>query len=151
MESFSNNLIILRSLTKLYDQYLDEVRKKYNLTQIEITIIGFLHNNPLHDTATDIAEMRMLQKGNVSQGVEQLIQKSLLIRTPDTKDRRRVHLSLTGCADSIVADIANQNERLSSLVYSNLSRKEMQLYEDLSQRLKNSILSGLEKGDTTNE
>ena len=43
----------------------------------------------------DIVELRMLLKGNVSQAVESLIQKSLLKREQNKEDRRKIHLSLT--------------------------------------------------------
>lgn len=73
-----NVLLNMRQMIKLYDSFLDEIRKKYRLTQVEVTIISFLHNNPGKDTAKDISTLRMLPKGNVSQGVESLIQKKIL-------------------------------------------------------------------------
>ena len=42
-------------------------------------LMSFLYNNPGKDTATDIVELRMLQKGNVSAVVESLVNKSLLV------------------------------------------------------------------------
>ena len=41
-----NVLLNMRQMIKLYDSFLDEIRKKYHLTQVEVTIISFLHNNP---------------------------------------------------------------------------------------------------------
>ena len=43
--------LLMRGITKLYEQYLERIRGKYGLSQIEITIIGFLYNNPGKDTA----------------------------------------------------------------------------------------------------
>ncbi len=141
----STILFITRGITKLYEQYLEEIRKENNLSQIEITIICFLHNNPEYDTASDIVEMRMLQKGNVSQGVESLIQKSLLCRTPDANDRRRQHLSLTDVALPLLEKIELQNKRLLSEVYSGFSSEEQNLYSSLNERIKNNILASMEK------
>ena len=45
----------------------------------------------------DIVERRMLPKGNVSAGVETLVQKGLLMRRQDQTDRRKIHLSLLRC------------------------------------------------------
>ena len=50
---------------------------------MEATIITFLRNNPNVDTAADIAELRMLSKGQVSQAVESLVRKGLVRRQPD--------------------------------------------------------------------
>ena len=33
--------LLMRGITKLYEQYLERIRGKYGLSQIEITIIGF--------------------------------------------------------------------------------------------------------------
>ena len=75
--------LLVRSMNKLYDQCMDGIRRKHGLSQIEIIIVSFLHNNPSRDTAGDIALFRMRPKGNVSQGVDSLIQKRLLARFPD--------------------------------------------------------------------
>ena len=62
--------LLVRSMNKLYDQCMDGIRRKHGLSQIEIIIVSFLHNNPSRDTAGDIALFRMRPKGNVSQGVD---------------------------------------------------------------------------------
>jgi len=79
----TNLLVYTRTLVKLYDLYMEKIRLNYHFSHIEITIISFLHNNPGKDTAKEICDMRMLPKGNVSQGVESLIQKQLLVRQQD--------------------------------------------------------------------
>lgn len=85
-------LMNIRSIIKLHESMLREICGEYQLALIEATIISFLHNNPGKDTAADIVELRMLSKGNVSQAVESLIQRSLLRREQDAVDRRRIHL-----------------------------------------------------------
>lgn len=88
---------------------LKEICRRHKLTLIETTIISFLYNNPGRDTAADIVELRMLSKGNVSQAVELLIQKSLLKRIPDENDRRRIHLELLPDAIPITNEIDTIN------------------------------------------
>ena len=51
-------LLLYRRIQKLYDRHMDDIRKSFSLSRIEITIISFLHNNPGLDTAGDIAEYR---------------------------------------------------------------------------------------------
>lgn len=41
---------------KIYDQSLEPVCKKYQLTRMELDILLFLANNPGYDTAKDIIE-----------------------------------------------------------------------------------------------
>ena len=94
MKNASDMLMLVRYMMKLYEKYLEDVQMKHRLSHIEIAIIGFLYNNPERDTAADIVERRMLPKGNVSAGVETLVQKGLLMRRQDQTDRRKIHLSL---------------------------------------------------------
>ena len=91
-------LLLYRRIQKLYDRHMDDIRKSFSLSRIEITIISFLHNNPGLDTAGDIAEYRMLSKGNVSQSVEALIQKGYLEKCyqfEKTKGFERVSKSIS--------------------------------------------------------
>ena len=90
----AESLLNFRRIMKLHEGILKKVCEEYQLTLTEASIICFLKNNPTLDTAGDIVEIRMLSKGNVSQAVESLIRKSLLQRTQDTDDRRKIHLSL---------------------------------------------------------
>ena len=104
-------------MIKLYDRYMEKICALRRLSHLEITIISFLHNNPGCDTARDISEMRMLPKGNVSQGVESLIQKGLLGRETDGADRRRIHLTLTEAANPIVEEIEAAKALFLSLIH----------------------------------
>ena len=96
-----------RSSLKLYDSLLKEICDSCDLSGLELTIISFLHNNPEYDTAKDISVFRMIPKGNVSQGVNSLMEKGLLLRSPDANDRRKIHLSLTERSIPLVEKVEN--------------------------------------------
>lgn len=145
MASASNILLSMRQLIKLYDLSLDEIRKKYKLNHIEVTIISFLHNNPGKDTAGDIASLRMLPKGNVSQGVESLIQKSFLARIQDTSDRRKIHLSLKDEALPIVMEIEQSKIRFKELLFDGFTQEEMDQFGNLSTRMVQNISNIIER------
>ena len=55
---------------KIYDQSLEPVCKKYQLTRMELDILLFLANNPGYDTAKDIIERRRLTKSHVSMSLK---------------------------------------------------------------------------------
>ena len=93
--STTDYLMNIRQITKLHENMLKKICVKYDLSLIEANIISFLYNNPGKDTAGDIVELRMLSKGNVSQGVEMLAGKGFLLRSQDKEDRRKVHLRLS--------------------------------------------------------
>ena len=62
----------VRQILKRYDQSLGGVCADFGMTRIETDILAFLYNHPQNDTAADVVRMRMLPKGNVSQGVDAL-------------------------------------------------------------------------------
>ena len=102
----------IRLTMKLQEQMLKKICEKWQLTITEGKVIAFLYNNPQKDTAADITELRMLSKGNVSQAVENLIQKGFLKRTVDEMDRRKIHLSLLSEADDITKSISSMQKQL---------------------------------------
>lgn len=125
---------------------LKEVCEKYQLTQIEADIISFLQNNPGKDTAKDIAELRMLSKGNVSQAVEQLIQRSLLRRQQDTADRRKIHLSLLPKAEPIIKEIDKIRNEFFASVFWGFSKAERDQYATFNDRLMLNIEAAMKRG-----
>ena len=95
LQTPSNVFDMTKCLMKLQEKYLESVRYEFNLSRIEIIILTFLYNNPSYDSARDIVEFRMLQRGNVSAAVDTLEKKGYLIRYTDSDDKRIVHLKLT--------------------------------------------------------
>ena len=151
MSQIKGLLLLYRRIQKLYDRHMDDIRRSFSLSRIEITIISFLHNNPGLDTAGDIVEYRMLSKGNVSQGVEALIQKGYLERFPDPGDRRRIHLSLTSRATEIVRQIDKVKAGFYETLSKGLSPSEIEQYQALTDKIMKNVLNGLESRCDLNE
>lgn len=128
-------LMTIRRIVKLHESMLKEVCEQYQLSLIEANVISFLYNNPGKDTAADIVELRMLSKGNVSQAVESLIQKSLLQRRTDTQDRRKIHLSLLPEAKPITEAMEAVREAFQSEIFYGLSQEEQELFEKINDRI----------------
>ena len=105
----------------------------------------FLHNNPCKDTASDIVELRMLPKANVSKAVEPLIQKGLLRRTQDAGDRRRVHLILTEDAQKMMPDISTVQEAFVTQLFDGFTSEERELYADMNVRIAKNAVERLER------
>lgn len=135
MSRITEFLTNLRRIIKLHEGMLEKVGEEYQLTPIETRIISFLHNNPEKDTAADIVELRMLSKGNVSQAVESLIQKSLLRRKPDQSDRRKIHLSLTPSAFPILHSMDLLWRQFETIVFSGISSEERELFERINDKI----------------
>ena len=145
MKNASDMLMLVRYMMKLYEKYLEDVQLKYRLSHIEIAIIGFLYNNPERDTAADIVERRMLPKGNVSAGVETLVQKGLLMRRQDQTDRRKIHLSLLEKAVPIVQEIEEINKKFRRQIFKNLSNDDLKTYEKTTDFILENLKEVLER------
>ena len=87
----------------------------------------------------------MLPKGNVSQGVESLIQKSFLARIQDTSDRRKIHLSLKDEALPIVMEIEQSKIRFKELLFDGFTQEEMDQFGNLSTRMVQNISNIIER------
>lgn len=139
----SNVFDMTKCLMKLQEKYLESVRYEFNLSRIEIIILTFLHNNPSYDSARDIVEFRMLQRGNVSAAVDTLEKKGYLTRYTDPDDKRIIHLKLTGQTDDIVRAIEEKQEALVSCIFAGFSEDEKKNFAAYNARLYQNVMSHL--------
>lgn len=137
----------LRSLLRLYDKMLKRVCAAHNLTVIEADVVSFLQNNPGKDTAADIVELRMLSKGAVSKAVESLIQKDLLEREPDTKDRRKIHLKLRPQAKPVTKSIDEVRTEFLDTVLNGFTEEELEIHTQFFQKLFDNTRKAIEGRD----
>ena len=146
MNRITDYLTGIRRISKLHESMLKEyVCQEYGLTLAEATVISFLYNNPGRDTAADIVELRMLQKGNVSQAVETLVQKSLVRRQQDAGDRRKIHLSLAEESEPIVRTVEEVNRRFQATVFDGITQEEMQIFSAINLRIMQNAQCALER------
>ncbi len=93
--NYTRLLQFFQQFEKFYTHQFSPFLKRTGLSMREVHVLLFLANNPLYDTARDVTEFRGLSKSQVSQAVELLAAEGFLHRSPDTADRRIVHLSIT--------------------------------------------------------
>ncbi len=141
----------LRRVIKLHESMLKQICETHALTLTEATVISFLHNNPGKDTAGDIVELRMLSKGNVSQAVEGLIQKSLLQRVPDTADRRKIHLLLLPAARPITDEIDRCRGQFCGEVFCGFSDEERAQFHSYTRRMMENTMAAMKRRETNDE
>lgn len=143
MSNRTEDLLNLKCVIKLYDKICSSVCDKYKITKLELDIIAFLNNNPGRDTASDIVELRMLPKANVSQAVDALIKKEFLIRKQDENDRRRIHLELTKKDNSIIKDIEEVQKNFESILFKGFSDEDRSLYRKMNKRISSNAFDEL--------
>lgn len=139
----SNLLLVDRYFMKFYESFCKDVCKKHQLVQMELDILAFLANHPDHDTASDIVEIRMFTKSNVSGMVEQLIQKGLIERKEDKEDRRKIHLIIKAKATPIIKDIKKMQQQFSENLMIGFTKEEQDLFGEFISRMINNIMNGI--------
>ncbi|MEG1710234.1 MAG: helix-turn-helix domain-containing protein [Clostridia bacterium] len=141
----NNSEILFRSkhISKLYIEYMAPICSSYNLTQMEVNVIAFLHNNPKYDTASDIVNYRMLSKSNVSTAVENLIKKKILCKKADETDRRKAHLILNQC-DEITASIVAMQLKFVKTVLSGFTQEDKRIFFRYLEQIDNNIISNID-------
>ena len=76
----NNHLHFAASLHRLYNLTLRDFGRANGLSQTEMDVLLFLHNNPGYDTARDICTYRQLKPALVSLYIENLVQLGFLAR-----------------------------------------------------------------------
>lgn len=113
----------LKKLKSAYESQFNSLSNKEDLTQIELTILGFLLNNPTFNTAKDIEEVHVLKKSNISNAIEHLILRGYLTRNRDTQDRRIIHLEITKKGLTIATEIKEIQKDFFTILFSDIRRK----------------------------
>lgn len=121
---------------------------KYDLSLIEANIISFLYNNPGKDTAGDIVELRMLSKGNVSQGVELLAGKGFLLRSQDKEDRRKVHLRLSDAVQPVTEELKLEKQKFQEVLFDGFTEEDRKMLEELNRRVMENTKKALKRSET---
>lgn len=118
-----------------YGNAVSKIYREYGINQTCSDVLIFLKNNPEHDTASSIVEIRGLKKGMVSVAIEQLFQSDLLVRIPDESDRRVQHLKLTEKSLKLAAIGQQLQNDFQNQLFSKISSDEQKCLENLSEKM----------------
>lgn len=135
----------ISSLKNVYIGVMTPVCEKHNLTYMELTIIMLLHNNPAHDTASEIVKLRRLTKSHVSISIRSLIEKGYLIGEQSNSDRRTIHLKLTEKAMPIAEGGMAAQRNFGQIMFKGFSKDEVSVLCGMIERIAANIVAH-EKG-----
>lgn len=135
-------------LDKLQRKYFHKALEKYNFTPNEIVVLMFLYNNaPELDTATDIARYKGISKGLVARSVESLCERGYLDAERDPRDRRVVHLRLSGGIHPIGTEISGIRGHFQKQIEEGISPEDIEATNRTLARLTENVEKLLE-GDS---
>lgn len=141
----SDMLTHIRAIHKCYEACMHEVCQSYGLTQFEVDVLAFLHNNPEYNTANHIVEYRLLPKANVSKAIDALLQRGYLTAERDPADRRRVLLALTPASRQATDAILQAQRYFYQQLMVDFSPEEQNLYQTMLTRITQNALQGTER------
>ena len=130
---------MLNRSRKLYGRMLEPVCRKWDLTQNELDVLLFLHNNPGFDRAADIVTHRGMAKSHVSLSVTELVDRGLLERQFSSADRRTAHLRLTQNGTDIAAEAREAQKKFFSLLYTGITEEEFAIWQSITRRIQANI------------
>ena len=93
---------ISRKISQAYNAMCKPLCKELELSHTAFDILMFLGNNPNHNTAGEIVEIRRIKANLVSVNVERLVREGYLLRKQVEGDRRKTGLVCTDKAKPII-------------------------------------------------
>lgn len=143
-----NNSFILRfawKSKKLYEKMFQSTASEIQLTQNEIDVLLFLHNNKQLDTAKDIADYRSLSKSMISKSVDSLIKRRYLSYKTDESDKRSIHLKLEPAANLDIQKLLKIQSNYFRILSNDITMEESQVLNRILDKLYKNISDEMEK------
>lgn len=130
---------------KIYDQSLEPVCKKYQLTRMELDILLFLANNPGYDTAKDIIECRRLTKSHVSMSLKDLERRDLVQKEYYPGNQKTAHLKLSSASIQMVAEGQQAQKKFFQTVFRDFNPEDVSRMEDYFERMRKNMQNALKE------
>lgn len=143
MEKQVEGLLRGGQFMSLLNQQGMDVREKYGLKKVDLEVLFYLYKNPDHNTAGDIQRFLNINKGYVSQIVDNLCRQEYLCAVTDQNDRRYVHYIVLHKTDEIIREIQRIWENISIHIFEGISEEEMQIFRQVAEKIEKNIMEML--------
>ncbi len=135
-ELFWDNVLLFKGA---YDQALDPVAQRWKLTRMELDLLLFLSNNPLHNTAAEAVRLRQWTKSHVSAAVHSLQRKGLLSVEHPEGNRKTLLLIPLSAAGPVLLDGKAAQRSFFQAMCRGFTRPEEQVLEAVSEKIARNI------------
>jgi DNA-binding MarR family transcriptional regulator len=98
--------------------------EKFGITVEQFHILRHIRRG--QGSVSELAEAKNISRPAISQAVDVLVQKGLITRTPDARDRRHVQLALTASGNALLDAIFDNTRQWMMQTLSPLSDEELQ-------------------------
>lgn len=141
-EVFWDHVLLFKGL---YDQTLDPVAQRWKLTRMELDLLLFLTNNPLHNTAAEAVRLRRWTKSHVSAAVHSLRDKSLLSAEHPDDNRKTLLLTPLPAAQDIIQDGLTAQRSFYQIMCQGFTPGDEQALESISRKIAQNIRNAMKK------
>lgn len=117
-----------RKFKKMLDNVYESLRDKYDLRQIEIEIMMYLAQRP-GDSASDIYRNLYMNKGHISQAMNNLCVKGYLSAHVDSNDRRYVSYEITEKGRSMIDETSIIKSSINEQLLHGITEEELRVVE----------------------
>jgi DNA-binding MarR family transcriptional regulator len=101
----SPSILLLERLGALIHQSVRDDAARHSLLPIHVQVLGYLARaNRYSDIPIAIAEYFGITRGTVSQSLAVLERRGLLVKEPDARHGKRIHLRLTRAGSAVLKD-----------------------------------------------
>lgn len=125
---------------RLLEEQSMELRDKYGLKRAELEILYYLSHCGNQNTSSDIHRTLMMNRGHISQAVDQLCRKKYIVAIPDNDDRRYVHYETTEQAVELIDELTRRREEIHNRILKGISASELEtfrrVFEKISENMK---------------
>ncbi|MDO4741166.1 MAG: MarR family transcriptional regulator [Eubacteriales bacterium] len=124
----------------LYTETVAPVCEKHGLTFMEFTVLLFLANNPMFDTASEIVKYRHLTKSHVSLSVRSLQEKGLLRGEYHEPNRRTVHLTVLEAAEEVIREGRAAQQAYGDILFAGFTDAERELFVGFLEKIDGNVV-----------
>lgn len=123
----------------LMESRFARIKNDYDLKKVDIEVLYFLSNCKDKNTPTDIYKKLGLNRGHVSQAIDSLCRRKLIIAVPDQNDRRYMHYSVSDDAVEIIEEIAEIKKELDKQIFRGITEEEITAYKKTTEKIYRNI------------
>lgn len=120
-----------QKIKTFYNWSFHDLAKELNLSQLEIDILLFLHNNPKNNVARDLCNLRGIAKSNASNGIRLLEKKGFLVSSADADSRKIRRLNLTSAGQGIAKRLAAKQRDIFETMFAGVSKEQIQIVQQI--------------------
>jgi len=124
---------------RLLEEQSLELRNKYDMKKAELEILYFLSRCGDRNTSSDIHHQLMMNRGHISQAVDNLCKRKYIIAIPDKNDRRYVHYEILDSAHDILKEVTKRREEMNRQILDGVSEDELRTFREVSSKIRTNI------------